>query len=790
MVISPPEQPTARVKQLKEAFLSLTPEMCCERAVIYTEVYQQNESLPPLLKRAKASAEKRLEEMTIFIQDGEVIVGHPASRPRSAEVFPEVNIEFMKEIDLFETREYNRLKVPPHVKSTLLKLAPYWQGKCPHDYLEKRRSDSLRRGFSMGLLSDPHEWSGFAHVAMDYRKLLQNGVEGIRQQLAAAKAALQPQDPEYAEKLAFYQAEEELCQGMLALARRYAALAREKAQAERYPARRQELLTMAAVLDRVPAKPASSFQEAVQTVWLMQMIPQIESNGFSITPGRFDQYCNAYLEKDLRDGTITLEYAQELTDLFFLKFCEILRVDSKGAAEVNAGYASGQNLVVGGLDADGNDATNLLSYLCLMANRHIRLNQPNFTVRLHEGTPKEFLDKVVESIGCGNGMPQVLNDACIIPSLVEHGIPLREARDYIPVGCDEISVHRHWARCNGGYINLAKLLEIALNHGSDIKYGIPLLEPDSVQPASFEDFYQRYLDCLRAGEQLQVEESLLTDEIHREILPLPFVSLFLDDCVARGLDCTNGGAVYNTTGLVAVGTATAADSLYAIKRLVYDEKKLTLDELTEILRNNFEGQEYLRQFILNRFEKFGNDQDCVDRLAVGITDAFADELEKHRNGRGGAFWGALYSVSAQVGLGNVCCATPDGRLDGLPLSDGLTPMYGMDRNGPTAVLASLSKIHQKRFPNGIIVNQRMSGSLFKTPEGREKMAQLLRAFVAAGCFHWQFNIVDNKVLLAAQKDPDEYRSLVVRVAGYSAIFVELSVKAQNSIIERYEADLA
>ena len=789
MVISPPEQPTARVKQLKEAFLSLTPEMCCERAVIYTEVYQQNESLPPILKRAKA-LRRTLEEMTIFIQDGEVIVGHPASRPRSAEVFPEVNIEFMKEIDLFETREYNRLKVPPHVKSTLLKLAPYWQGKCPHDYLEKRRSDSLRRGFSIGLLSDPHEWSGFAHVAMDYRKLLQNGVEGIRQQLAAAKAALQPQDPEYAEKLAFYQAEEELCQGMLALAQRYAALAREKAQAERYPTRRQELLTMAAVLNRVPARPASSFQEAVQTVWLMQMIPQIESNGFSITPGRFDQYCNAYLEKDLRDGTITLEYAQELTDLFFLKFCEILRVDSKGAAEVNAGYASGQNLVVGGLDADGNDATNLLSYLCLMANRHIRLNQPNFTVRLHEGTPKEFLDKVVESIGCGNGMPQVLNDACIIPSLVEHGIPLREARDYIPVGCDEISVHRHWARCNGGYINLAKLLEIALNHGSDIKYGISLLEPDSVQPASFEDFYQRYLDCLRAGEQLQIEESLLTDEIHREILPLPFVSLFLDDCVARGLDCTNGGAVYNTTGLVAVGTATVADSLYAIKRLVYDEKKLTLGELTEILRNNFEGQEYLRQFILNRFEKFGNDQDCVDRLAVGITDAFADELEKHHNSRGGAFWGALYSVSAQVGLGNVCCATPDGRLDGLPLSDGLTPMYGMDRNGPTAVLASLSKIHQKRFPNGIIVNQRMSGSLFKTPEGREKMAQLLRAFVAAGCFHWQFNIVDNKVLLAAQKDPDEYRSLVVRVAGYSAIFVELSVKAQNSIIDRYEADLA
>ena len=784
-----PESPTERVKQLKDEFLSLTPEMCCERAVIYTKVYQENESLPTVLKRAKA-LRKTLEEMSIFIQDGEVIVGHPASRPRSAEVFPEVNIEFMKEIDLFETREYNRLKVSPEVKATLLELEPYWQGKCPHDYLMQRRSEAIRQGFAMGLLSDPHEWSGFAHVAMDYRKLLTCGVEGMQAQIAAAKGSLKPEDPMYEDKLAFYQAEEEICQGMLAIARRYAALSREKALQERNPERRQELLTMAEVLDHVPAKPAATYQEALQTVWLMQVIPQIESNGFSITPGRFDQYCNSYLEKDLQAGTISLEYAQELTDLFFLKFCEILRVDSKGAAEVNAGYASGQNLVVGGVDADGNDATNLLSYICLMANRHIRLNQPNFTVRLHENTPEEFLAKVVESIGSGNGMPQVLNDNCIIPSLVEHGIPLREARDYIPVGCDEIRVHRHWARCNAGYINLAKLLEIAMNHGTDIKYGISLLELDKEQPATFEDFYQRYLHCLKVGEQLQIEESLLSDQIHREILPLPFVSLFLDDCVARGLDCTNGGAVYNTTGLVAVGTATVADSLYAIKRLVYDEKKMTLDSLTEILRSNFAGQEYLRQFIMNRFPKFGNDEDCVDRLAVGITDAFADELEKHRNGRGGAFWGALYSVSAQVGLGNVCSATPDGRLEGLPLSDGLTPMYGMDRSGPTAVLATLAKIHQKRFPNGIIVNQRMNGTLFKTPEGRRKMAQLLRAFVASGSFHWQFNIVDNRVLLAAQENPDEYRSLVVRVAGYSAIFVELSLKAQNSIIERYEADLA
>lgn len=789
MVVSLPKTPTARVNHVKSQFLALKPEMCCERAVIYTEVYQQNEDLPAVLKRAKA-LRRTLEEMSIFIQEGEVIVGHPASRPRSAEVFPEVNIAFMAELDQFETREYNRLKVSPQVKKTLLGLQPYWEGKCPHDYLSARRSDSIKRGFAMGLLSDPHEWSGFAHVAMDYRKLLQNGVEGMQKQIAAFKSALSPQDPQYADKLAFYQAEDEICLGMLALAARYASLARKMALAEQDESRRCELLRMAEVLDRIPAKPAVTYHEALQAVWLMQMIPQIESNGFSITPGRVDQYCVSYLESDLRQGRLTLEYAQELTDLFFLKFCEILRVDSTGAAEVNAGYASGQNLVVGGLDADGNDATNLMSYFCLMANHHVRLHQPNFTVRLHENTPKEFLSRVVESISCGNGMPQVLNDACIIPSLVEHGIPLAEARDYIPVGCDEICVHRHWARCNGGYINLAKLIETAMGHGADLKYGVSLLELENTQPSTFDDFFQRYLECLHAGELLQIEESRLSDAVHREILPLPFISLFLDDCLVRGSDCTNGGAFYNTTGLVAVGAATAADSLYAVKRLVYEEKKLTLEEFTQILRNNFEGQEPLRQFILNRLPKFGNDEDCVDTLAVRITDAFADELEKHRNGRGGDFWGALYSVSAQVGFGSVCAATPDGRLEGLPLSDGLTPMYGMDRSGPTATLATLAKIHQKRFPNGVIVNQRMNGTLFATPEGREKMGQLLRAFVASGCFHWQFNIVDNQVLLSAQKSPDEYRSLVVRVAGYSAIFVELSVKAQNSIIERFEADLA
>lgn len=783
-----PVNATERVLALKEAFLATKPEMCCNRALIYTEVYRNAPAdMPLVLLRAKA-LRRTLEELPIFILPGEVIVGHCASRPRSAEVFPEINISVIDEIDQFETREYNRLRVRPEVRSSLLEIEGFWRSKTPHDYLMNERRQISKDSFACGLLSNPHEWSGFAHVAMDYRKILHLGIEGMLETVAQARGALRRDDPAYEEKDAFCQAEVEICQGMLAFAERYRQLVLQQAVGEKDAARKEELEHVARVLEHVPRKPAETFQEALQSVWFLQLIPQIEANGFSISLGRFDQYCYPYLQADLSSGRLTIERAQELLDLFWLRFCEVLRVDSRGAAEVNAGYASGQNLEVGGIDENGSDCTNLLSYMCLMANRHIRMNQPNFSVRLHKDTPQKFLDAVVLSIGAGNGMPQLLNDECIIPGLVERNIPLAEAREYIAVGCDEISVHRHWARCNGGYINLAKVLELTLGNGTDLKYGIKVFDGEK-EPASFEEFMEQFRSYMRQGIALQVEEANLTDRIHKDILPLPAISLFLDDCVARGRDCTDSGAHYNTTGLVAVGTATVADSLYAVKKTVYEDKRLSLRQFVEVLQNNFEGEEALRQYIMQRLPKFGNDIDEVDQIAAEITELFADELQKYQNSRGGDFWPALYSVSAQVGMGNTCSATPDGRLDALPLSDGLTPMYGMDRKGPTAALASLAKVKHRRFPNGIIINQRMSGSLFKTEEGRAKMAQLLRAFVAIGNFHWQFNIVDNKELIAAQKDPDSYRGLVVRVAGYSAIFVELSVKAQNSIIERYAADL-
>jgi pyruvate formate-lyase/glycerol dehydratase family glycyl radical enzyme len=781
--------PTERIKKLKECFIDCDPVMCCDRAMIYTESYRKNKSLPMVLKRARA-LKATLEQIPIFIWNEELIVGHPASKPRGAEVFPEVNLSFMDEIDEFETRECNRLTVEPEVKQKLLEILPYWEGKTIHDQLVQIRPKEVHGAIQMGLLSNPHEWSGFAHVSIDYKKLLTMGIEGILKEISDLRSKTSITDPDYAERSVFYSACEEICEGILHYAARYKELAIIMAGKETDGARRTELLHIAEILNRIPQKPARTFDEAIQAVWFMQLLPQIESNGFSISFGRFDQYMAGYLTDDLQSGRTTIEKAQELLDNFWLKCCEILRVDTKSAAEVNAGYASGQNLEIGGMDITGGDVTNILTVMCLAANYHIRLHQPNFTVRLHKNTPETMIIKTIESISCGNGMPQVLNDHVIVRSLIKHGIPPEEAYEYLPVGCDEITVRGQWGRCNGGYINFAKLIELTLTGGHDLVSNARIgLQQDAGALDTFERFLSAFYRQLDFGISLQVCEANITDYVHKNLLPLPFISLFLDDCLKKGRDVTDGGGHHNTTGLVGVGTATCSDSLNAIRTIVYEDKRLSLDGLKNILQKNYEGSEVIRQFNVNKIHKFGNDEDRVDALAYGLTEHYFDELEKYRNYRTGAFWPALYSVSAQIGLGNLTAATPDGRYAGLPLSDGLTPMYGLDKKGPTASLKSVTKVNLDRAPNGVIVNQRMLPNLFKSESGKTKMAMLLRSFVDADGFHWQFNIIDNETLLDAQKNPGNYRGLVVRVAGYSAIFVDLSKKTQDSIIARYSADV-
>ncbi len=784
-------QPPARAGRLKASLLAIEREMCVERAVLVTGAYRAHEADPVVLRRAKALA-KVLRQMTILIAEDELIVGHFSDKRRSPSVFPEYGLHWVEyELDLFETRLHNRLRVPPEAKRALREIYPYWRGRTVCDRIRAVRPPELQRAVDRGLFANPHEWTGLAHVALDFRLVLQEGIEGVRDQVAARLSAFNGADPFALHQRTFLEALLLLCEATIDFARRYAALARAMAQETHDPRRREELLHMAGVCEWVPAKPARTFWEALQSFWFVQLIPQIEANGFSITPGRFDQYMYPYCRADIQTGRLSRDDAQELLECLWIKFSELARVDDRGMAEISAGYASGQNLCIGGKAASGEDATNELSFMCLAANEHLQLPQPNFTLRLHKETPQELLNAAVQVVARGNGMPQFLNDELIIPSLLNKGIPLREARDYIPVGCDEITVLGMWGRCNGGYISLAKALELALNNGRCRLTGDPIGPPTGTaeELSAFPDLLQAVYRQVDHAVGCLIAEANATDLVHAEIAPLPFESLLVPGCIESARDVTLGGARYNFTGPVGVGAATVGDSLAAIKKFVFEEKRLSLSELNQMLDADFAGHEVWRQRLIHRAPKFGNDDDCVDELVVSLTNRFFDQVEKGRNPRGGGMMPALYSVTAHVGAGKRVGATPDGRNAGTPLSDGLSPTFGRDLKGPTAALRSVVKVDLVRAPNGIIVNQRLAPGLLTTEVGRMKMSQLLRSFVEAGGFHWQFNVVPTETLLEAQAHPEQYRDLVVRVAGYSAFFVDLSHAAQDAIIQRSAPEL-
>jgi formate C-acetyltransferase len=784
-------QPPARAERLKRSLLAIEREMCVERAVLVTEAYRAHEADPVVLRRAKALA-MVLREMTLQIAEDELILGHFSEKRRSPSVFPEYGLHWVEyELDLFETRPHNRLRVRPEAKRILREIHPYWRGRAVCDRIRAVRTPELQRAVDHGLFANPHEWTGLGHVALDFRRVLHDGIEGIREEVAARVSSLETTDPFSLHQRAFLEALLLLCEATVDFAHRYAALARTTARDVQESARRAELLHMAAVCEQVPAKPARTFWEALQSFWFMQLIPQIEANGFSITPGRFDQYMYPFYRADIDAGRLSREEAQELLECLWIKFSELARVDDRGMAEISAGYASGQNLCIGGKTAAGDDATNEVSFMCLEANGHLQLPQPNFTIRLHKESPQNLLDAAVRVIARGNGMPQVLNDELIIPALLNKGIPLYEARDYIPVGCDEITVLGMWGRCNGGYINLAKALELALLNGrcrlSGETVGLPTGNVEGF--STFREFQEAVYRQVDYAVQSLIAEANATDLVHAEMAPLPFVSLLVPGCTESARDVTHGGARYNFTGPVGVGSATVGDSLAAIKKFVFEEQALSLTDLRVMLDVDFAGHEIWRQRLIHRAPKFGNDDDSVDGLVVSLTNRFFDQVERGRNPRGGGMMPALYSVTAHVGAGKRVGATPDGRKAGTPLSDGLSPTYGRDLKGPTAALCSVTKVDLVRAPNGVIVNQRLAPGLLSTETGRAKMRQLLRGFVEAGGFHWQFNVVPTETLREAQAHPEQFLDLVVRVAGYSAFFVDLSRAAQDAIIQRSASGL-
>jgi len=781
---------TPRVKKLRDDLLSVKREICVDRALLVTQSYQETEGEPTVIRRAKGLSNV-LDNMTINIFDKELIVGNQASNRSYGILFPDMAWKWIdKEIDTFATRaEY--FLVPDKKKKKIRDILPYWKGRSVQDYIYGQLTDELKAAiqanvFDVGL----HLSKGPGHFLLDYKKLFKKGFNGIIAEIESKIAKTDwAGDPEAIHRYNFLTAVKITCNAAIRFSQRYATLARGFAAIEDDSRRRQELIEIAEICERVPAKPARNFREALQSFWFVQLIPHIDNDGTAISPGRFDQYMYPFYKNDLEMGRVNMAQAQELIDCLWVKFNEVLQIWPEEDTKSFGGFPISQNLIVGGLNEEGEDVTNPLSFMCLEATRRLGLPQPALSVRLHQNSPYDFVKRVVETIKAGSGMPAVYNDEVIIPALQNRGVTLEDARNYAIIGC--VEPHAIGKACtwsNAAYFNFGKCLELGLNNG------VCRLTNKQVGPETgrLEDFktFDEVQQAVEAQIRYWVDRMIATfnviEQTHRQHVTLPFKSSLTNDCIARGKDVLNGGAVYNFAGVQGVGIANIANGLAAIKKLAFKKGKVTLKELQEALDNNFEGKESLRQLLINGAPKYGNDDDYVDKFARRISQVYCTTVGQYKNSRGGPFQPGLYPNSANVPLGEKVGATPDGRKSKTPLADGISPSQGTDKNGPTAVFKSVAKLDHFLASNGTLLNMKFNPILLKDERGLEKFASLIRGYFQLKAQHVQFNIIDAATLRDAQKHPEKHVNLVVRVAGYTAFFNDINKEIQNDIISRTE----
>ncbi len=777
-----------RIEKLVNNLLAVTPEVDPERAILITESFKETEALPIIIRRAKA-LEKILAEMTIVIRDEELIAGNQTVKSRGTPVFPEFSNKWL--VDEFETlakRTGDVFLISEETKAKLRELFKYWEGQTTSELAEKLMSQESKDAQAAGVFTvGNYFFNGVGHINVDYAKVLAKGFKGIIEEAEAEKAKLDYSDPDGMKKDQFLTAVIITANAAINFAQRFAQKARELADVTKDAPRRKELLQIAENCEWVCANPARSFYEAVQSFWFVQLMIQLESNGHSISPGRFDQYMFPYYQRDIDNGVISREQAQEILDCLWVKFNEINKVRDAGSTKAFGGYPMFQNLIVGGQTPTGLDATNELSFMCLEATAHTQLPQPSISIRVWNKTPDELLLKACEVSRLGLGMPASYNDEVIIPALVSRGVSLSDARDYCIIGCVE---PQKGGKTEGwhdaAFFNMAKVLEITINNG---KVGNEQLSHETGEFCTFTSF-DNFMNAFKTQMAYFVKQLIIADNAvdiaHGERAPLPFLSSMVDDCIAKGKSLQEGGAHYNFTGPQGVGVANVADSLAAIKQFVFNEKLVTAQELKEALDSNFAGREDVRQMLINRAPKYGNDDDQVDSLAREAALIYCQEVEEYTNPRGGRFQPGLYPVSANVPLGAGTGATPDGRKAGTPLADGVSPVSGCDLKGPTAAVNSVSKLDHHIASNGTLFNQKFHPAALEGEGGLRNLASLVRSYFDQKGMHVQFNVVSRDTLLEAQKNPSKYRNLVVRVAGYSAHFTSLDRAIQDDIIERTE----
>ena len=799
---------SSRIPKLVEALYAHMPVIESARAKLITESYKATEGQPTITRRAEAFAHI-LRNIPIIIRDNELIVGSSTIAPRGCQTFPEFSYQWLEdELDTVETRSADPFYIAEETKQELREVHKYWKGKTSSELATSYMAPEAIRAIEHNIFTPGNYfYNGVGHVTVKYEEVLAIGYKGIIDKAQAELDRCQVGDGNYVKKSHFLKAVILSCQAVIEYAERYAELASQMAAECTDPVRKQELL----------------------------QILQVESSGHSISPGRFDQYMYPYYKADLDKGIITRESAQELLDCIWVKLNDLNKVRDAASAEGFAGYSLFQNLIVGGQDKDGNDVTNDLSVMCILASMHVHLPMPSLSIRVWNGSPHELLIKAAELTRTGIGLPAYYNDEVIIPALLNRGLTLADAREYNIIGCVE---PQKAGKTDGwhdaAFFNMCRPLELVFSNGMDKGELVGIQTGDVTKMTTFEEFYDAYKKQMEYCISLLVNADNAIDVAHAERVPLPFESCMVDDCISRGLSVQEGGAIYNFTGPQGFGIANMADSLYAIRKLVYEDKKVSMEEYKEALAWNYDKgldeqsvkdisemilkgmqdggmnvtedtakavlttvmrlkptEEQLRRFteihhMIDEVPKYGNAIDDVDYFARDVAYTYTRPMQKYHNPRGGQYQAGLYPVSANVPLGGQTGATPDGRYAHTPVADGVSPSAGKDVKGPTAAATSVSRLDHFIVSNGTLFNQKFHPSALAGREGLEKFVSLIQTFFDQKGMHMQFNVVDRETLLDAQKHPEKYSHLVVRVAGYSALFTTLSRSLQDDIIRRTE----
>jgi formate C-acetyltransferase len=780
-----------RIAQLRRQSRNAIPTLDPERALLITQFYKKDSfksgSIP--LKRALAF-KYILENKTLCLNPGELIVGEKGSKPKAAPTYPELCIHTSKDLDILDTRKKISFKVSDETKKLYEDIIrPYWTGRSIREKIFEYMTKDWIDAYEAGIFTEFQEQRAPGHTVLG-DKIYNKGFLDIIKDIQNSIRKLDfHNDPEALDKLEELKAMEIAANALILYAERYSKLLFKAVEEEKDEKRKNELITMGNICNRVPANPPKTFWEALQYYWFVHLGVTIELNTWdSFNPGRLDQHLNPFYQKELKEGSLTKEKAKELLQSFWIKFNNQPAPPKVGiTAQESATYTDFCTINIGGVKEDGTDASNDLSYLLLDVIEEMRLLQPSSMVQVSKKNPNLLIKRALKIIKTGYGQPSLFNTEAIIQELVRQGKSLFDARRGGASGCVETGAFGTESYILTGYFNIVKILELTLNNGIDPRTGkqVGLITGDPLSFDSFERLYQAFEMQINHFIDIKIQGNNIIEQLYAKYMPSPFLSLLIDDCILNGKDYNAGGARYNTSYIQGVGMGSITDNLSSIKYNVYDNKKFKMDELLQALRKNFEGFEAIRELLLLNTPKYGNDDDYADDLAIKVFESYYNAVNGRPNTKGGHYRINLLPTTVHVYFGSVIGAMPDGRKTAEPLSEGISPVQGMDKLGPTAVIKSVSKIDHLRT-GGTLLNQKFSPQLLSTEEGLEKLMHLIRAYFRLDGHHIQFNVVSAATLREAQHKPEQYRNLIVRVAGYSDYFVDLTPELQDEIIKRTE----